>query len=219
MAKATVKELASPYAGCRVVLTTKHKKSNAIAPIFEKILDASVLEYAFNTDALGTFTGEVERKGTALSCVRRKCEWGLKKMQAYTALASEGSFGPHPLIPFFPSNREILYFIDKRRKFHLHVTDLYMETNYQMGEFCSFEHVLKFAEKALFPSHALIVRPYPRDTKSPIFKGIQSKDELQVAFEESIKTSLVQKAWVETDMRAHLNPSHQASGYYKIAHQ
>jgi len=123
----------SPYAGCCVLLTTKHQKLIALAPAFETILGAGMLEYVVDTDQLGTFSGEIERKGTALETVRKKCEWSIKKTKVEYALASEGSFGPHPMIPFIPSNREILYFIDMKRKFHFYVTEVYLETHHFSG--------------------------------------------------------------------------------------
>lgn len=67
---------ASPYFGCCIILPTKHQKSNAIAPVFDTVLQAGVLEYVVDTDLLGTFSGEIERKGTALECAQKKCEWG-----------------------------------------------------------------------------------------------------------------------------------------------
>ncbi|GAB4162160.1 MAG: hypothetical protein Tsb006_0010 [Rickettsiaceae bacterium] len=197
----------SPYTGCCVILTTKHQKSIALAPPFENILGAGMLEYVVDTDQLGTFSGEIERKGTALETVRKKCEWSLEKTKAEYALASEGSFGPHPMISFIPSNREILYFIDKKRQFHLYVTDIYTETNYQMGEVTSLDELKQFAEKALFPSHALIVRPFSRGVKEPVFKGIETFVDLEAAFLGALRFSPNHKIWVETDMRAHLNPT------------
>jgi len=198
---------ASPYFGCCIILPTKHQKSRAIAPIFDEVLQAGVLEYVVDTDLLGTFSGEIDRKGTALECAQRKCAWGLQKGESQYALASEGSFGPHPWIPFMAANTEILYFIDKAREFHLHVTDVFVETNYQMTEVSSYEELLSFANKALFPSHALILRSWPREGKGAIFKGIQTKSDLESAFREALKASHGKKTYVETDMRAHLNPT------------
>ncbi len=60
----------SPYAGCSVVLTTKHQKSIALAPPFKKILGAGMLECVVNTDQLCTFSGEIECEGNALDAVR-----------------------------------------------------------------------------------------------------------------------------------------------------
>ena len=208
MATAAVKQRKlSPYAGKCIVLTTKHAKSIAIAPPFEEILGAGVLEHVVNTDELGTFSGEIERKGTALECAQKKCEWSIKSAKVDYALSSEGSFGTHPFIPFIPSNREILYFIDKKRKFHLHVTDLYTETNYQMGEFSSVEEVKAMAKKALFPSHALIIRTAMGYSDGPVFKGVMNEADLEAAVQECLETSHEHKIWVETDMRAHVNPT------------
>ena len=106
-----------------------------------------------------------------------------------------------------PANQEILYFIDKKREFHLYVTDVYPDTNYQMGEVTSLDELRKFAERAQFPSHALIIRPFPREIKAPLFKGIESFADLEAAFFEAVKFSPDQKVWVETDMRAYLNPT------------
>jgi hypothetical protein len=208
MANHTLKRL-SPYAGNCVILTTKHSKSIAIAPPFQDKLEARILENVVDTDQLGTFSGEIPREGNALECARRKCEWSLENLgdKVEFALASEGSFGPHPFIPFLPCDREILYFIDRKNGFHLHLSHLSEKTNYRMETINSLEALHKFAEVAQFPSHALILRPNDSKTKTPIFKGINSEAELKEAFIESRKYSLDGKVWIETDMRAHFNPT------------
>ncbi|MEI8294949.1 MAG: DUF6671 family protein [Alphaproteobacteria bacterium] len=198
---------ASPYFGCCIILPTKHQKSNALAPVFDKVLQAGILEYVVDTDLLGTFSGEIKREGTALECAQKKCEWALQNGAAQYAVASEGSFGPHPWIPFMAANTEILYFIDKARDFHLYVADVFAETNYQMTEVASYEELLSFADKALFPSHALILRSCAREKKGVIFKGLQTKSDLESAFREALKASPEKKAYIQTDMRAHLNPT------------
>lgn len=40
------------YKGECIILITKHAKSAAIAPVFEEILSAGVLEYIADTDSL-----------------------------------------------------------------------------------------------------------------------------------------------------------------------
>lgn len=197
----------SPYAGNSIILTTKHDKSKVIAPSFAKILSAQIIEYNIDTDRLGTFSGEIERKGSALDCAKSKCELGLKRVGSYYALSSEGSFGPHPYIPFFPCDHEILYFIDRKRDFHLYLSRLSEKTNYNMQAVESMHELLAFCEKALFPSHALIMRPDDKENKNHIIKGINNSIMLEAAFNETIKNSKNNKVWVETDMRAHMNPS------------
>jgi len=197
----------NPYARSSIVLTTKHGKVSAIAPPFRKKLAAEVTECNLDTDMFGTFSGEVERKNNALESACHKCEWGMKQILADYGLASEGSFGPHPFIPFLPCDHEILYFIDRKRDFHLHISHLSQRTNYQMQVIDSLEALQKLAQQTQFPSHALIIRPNAWEDKSIIFKGIQSQNLLEEAFKESLKHSADNKVWVETDMRAHLNPS------------
>lgn len=192
-----------------MILTTKHSKSVAIAPPFWSQLGAGVLEYAVDTDLLGTFSGEVEREGSALDTARRKCELAFEKLGSKVdyALASEGTFGPHPYLPFLPCDHEILYFIDRQRGFNLHLSHLSEKTNYRMQLVESREALDKFAALVDFPSHALILRPSNRECRMPVFKGIYTTEALEEAFFESRKISADGTVWVETDMRAHMNPT------------
>ena len=192
-----------------MLLTTKHAKSLAIAPPFWEHLGASVIEYVVDTDLLGTFSGEKEREGSALDCARRKCEWSLKRLgtKAEFALASEGSFGPHPDIPFLPCDREILYFIDQRRGFHLHLSEVTERTNYRMQTATSWPDMLGLVDQVQFPSHGLILCPNHKDLSKPIFKGIDCLDDLEAAFETCMALSRDGGVWVETDMRADHNPT------------
>lgn len=202
-------EKKSLYYGSCFMLTTKHAKSIAIAPHFDNYLKASVIEYVVDTDTLGTFSGEVERQGNALECARRKCEWSLEMLGSKVefALASEGSFGPHPVAHFMPCDHEILYFIDRKHNFHLHLSHLSEKTNYSMQTVGSWEELLKFASSAQFPSHALIIRPNDPENNQHIIKGINTSEKLLEAFQESLKLSPDGKIWVQTDMRAHVNPT------------
>ena len=214
--------MSQAYQGACIIIPTKHAKSIAIAPPFWESLSASVLEYYVDTDLMGTFSGEIERDGNALECARRKCLWALELLgdKVDYCLASEGSFGPHPFIPFLPCDQEILYFIDRKRGFHLHMTHLNEKTNYQMKAVKSLEELQSFAEAAQFPSHALILRPDDHYTKSPIYKGIDTQEALIEAFNKSLVHSSDGKVWVETDMRAQFNPSRmEAIGElaYKLA--
>ena len=197
----------SAYAGSAIILTTKHSKSTAVAHSFFNLLSAEIVECAIDTDTLGTFSGEIERKSSALECAKIKCELGINLTNSDYGLSSEGSFGPHPYIYFLPGNNEILYFIDRKRDFHLYVSRLSEKTNYAMESVGSMQELQKFAKKALFPSHALIIRPDNQENKNYIVKGINTVDMLETAFNESMKHSAHGKVWVETDMRAHMNPS------------
>lgn len=203
----------SPYAGCCIILTTKHAKSIAAAPPFWDRLAAGMLEYTTDTDLPGTLTGEAERGDSVYDCARRKCKMGLDISGVDYALASAGRFGFHPLIPFMPCYQEVLHFMDRKRGFQLSVSHVGEKTNYQMQVVEALEELEEFAAQAKFPSHALIARPndpkYPTDA-TVIFEGITTQNELKTAVKESLRYSRDRRAWVQTDMRAHMNPSRMA---------
>lgn len=199
--------MATPYQNSRIALVTKHAKEVAIAPIFKEILGADVITLEIDTDKLGTFSGEILRIGTALETAQRKCELGLENGFLKVCLASEGSFGPHPDNPFVPYDHEILYFVDHVKKFHLWTSVFSMDTNYSYKVANSFDDVLDFLDKINFPSHGVIVRPNISENKKHIVKGIRSREDLIAYFEKAAQLSQDKAAYIETDMRAHMNPS------------
>lgn len=194
----------SLYQGCCFVLPTKHAKSTALIRPLWDILGASVIELAVDTDIFGTFTGEIPRKTSALDSARAKCELVIDMLgdRAEYVLASEGSYGPHPSMPFLACANEILYFIDRRRGFHLHVSSSSTETNFLSQDILTYEDLCCFVNKVKFPSHAVILKSKEH---ALIFKGIDSWEELSSKFYELKKVSnFIQ---VETDMRAYVNPT------------
>ncbi|MFY7843041.1 MAG: DUF6671 family protein [Rhabdochlamydiaceae bacterium] len=202
-------EKTSLYQNECILLATKHAKSAAIHPVFLQNLGAHVIEYLLDTDQFGTFSGEIQRKGTALECAREKCESLLNQFDSRVqfALASEGSFGPDPLLPFLTFNQEILYFIDRKRNIHVHVSHISYQTNYHGQEVSSLEELHKLFDRLKFPSHALIIRSSHKEWDGPVFKGLDTEKAIEHAFGECLKKSQNGKIWIETDMRALFNPS------------
>lgn len=197
------------YQGAGILVPNKHSKSRALASSFLKHLGASVQDYFIDTDTLGTFSGEVERMGSALECARRKCELGFEAAGAKFEyfLASEGSFGPHPQIPFMAWDQEILYFIDRKRGFHLHMIYGTEKTNYEIRELETLNELNRFSKSIQFPTHALIIRPKNPKTKQLVFKGIDTQQQLEAAFIQSLEESLDSKVLASSDMRANFNPT------------
>ncbi|HEY1079210.1 MAG TPA: DUF6671 family protein, partial [Bdellovibrio sp.] len=69
----------------------------------------SLVTAKVDTDLLGTFSGEVERRGAVREVLRAKIELAIKdRPKNRLFLASEGSFGPHPHLGFVPSDMEAL---------------------------------------------------------------------------------------------------------------
>lgn len=197
-----------PYDGQTVYLGTKHDKSIALAPHFEKIgMRCETVEV--DTDEFGTFTGEVERKGTVKETLRKKVGAVLKlKPDARFVLASEGSFGPHPFVGFIQSDHEVLLFFDKRTGLEIFAEELSTDTNHDEIEFRPRDDLQNFLERVKFPSHGIIVRP--KGNSSQVFKGLIDRRALGQAIIDSFLVSSEPKVILSTDMRASFNPSRMA---------
>ncbi len=198
----------SPYQDKKILYVTKHAKYKQAARLFKAGLGAEIVPSRdIDTDILGTFSGEVERSGNALVTAARKCALGLEQMGMKIGIASEGSFGPHPVLGFVPAGREILYFIDQHRDFETHEYELFGQTNYEGAAIESLDDLERFMKRTRFPSHACILRPNIWNDKSQIIKAIQDYDQACSTFDHFKAISSDNKVWAETDMRAHLNPT------------
>lgn len=189
----------------RLLIVTKHKKEVVLAPLFENNLGVKTfLCENFDTDLYGTFSGEIERKEEPVNTVRKKC---LEAMDLYgcdLGIASEGSFGPHPFIPFMPGNEEFVIFIDKKNHLEIIGRELTSETNFSGKEIKNWKELEDFAHRAKFPSHALILQIKEKAARQ-IKKGISDWDTLK-----SCHYRLNRKGhslFVDTDMRAEYNPT------------
>ena len=192
----------------KLLIATKHGKESVIAPLLEKRLGVTCFtDPNLDTDVLGTFSGEIERESDPVSTLRKKCLWAMERNNCDLAVASEGSFGPHPTIFFANSDDEFLILIDHRHGLEILVREISTETNFNGSDINSEQELLEFAEKSRFPTHALILRPAKSDNRH-IAKGITTLEELKRAYtaiRQEFKT-----VFAETDMRAMYNPSRMA---------
>lgn len=61
------------FEGRKLLIATKHKKENVISPLMEKEFNViSEINSLFDTDTLGTFTGEVDRKDDVITTLKKK---------------------------------------------------------------------------------------------------------------------------------------------------
>lgn len=193
------------FAGRKVLIATKHKKELVMAPILEKELAISwFVSDQFDTDSLGTFSGEIERTDDALTTLRNKCFLAAKAAQSDLVVASEGSFGGHPSIFFAHANQELVMLKDFKNDLEIVAKEISLETNFNGQKILTETDLLTFAKKVNFPSHALILKNAEANF-SIIYKGIQSESILLEKFHFILKNQ--DFAYVETDMRAMYNPS------------
>ena len=195
-----------PYWGAKAVLTTKHGKGLQIAPAFSKHLNMQVEELNLDTDQLGTFSGEIERNGTAQEAVVKKAELGVSISGSPIGIASEGSIGADPFIPFINSDIELMALVDKERSLtiieSLRSTEIIAHTLKASKE----TELDKFLIKADFPNHNLIVRSADKAISFCV-KGIKSEKDLFKTIANGFKD--FPELVIENDLRAHCSPSRQ----------
>jgi hypothetical protein len=189
----------------KLLIATKHQKERVIAPILERALGViCFVDETYDTDVLGTFTGEIEREHDPITTVREKCLQAMKKNNCDLGIASEGSFGPHPSLYFMHADDEFLIFIDSKNNIEVIVRELSTDTNFNGKHIQSEEELLAFAEQIGFPTHGIILRS-DKNENINLYKGITDVETLKKLFNQIYLKS--QSAYVETDMRAMYNPT------------
>jgi sulfur carrier protein ThiS len=199
----------SLFTNRNAVLATMHQKEQVIAPILEQELGIKVIvPVDFNTDIFGTFSREIKRAGNQIEAARFKAEKALEITGEKIAIASEGSFAPHPHLPYISSNKEIVIFVDQELDLEIIGEEFSIETNHNHQVVENLESAFDFAKQVGFPQHALIVmlNENPKDS-SEVFKGINTEEKLLEAINLTLKKSPTGRIHIETDMRAMYNPT------------
>lgn len=193
------------FQGRTLVVASQHAKESVIAPRLSKAFNLKVTTAPnLDTDALGTFSGEIDRLLSPIDAARAKCQKALDLTGCDLAIASEASFGPHPIYPFVAAHEELLLMQDRKNDWEFLVKTLETTTNYNTWTIRSVEELADILEPAKFPSHALIVKKSASDA-SHCVKGIQSNTLLEETVQDFLhRYSICQ---VETDMRAMHNPT------------
>ncbi len=193
------------------MLATMHGKEKVIAPLLHEKLGVTVIvPEHFDSDQFGTFTRDIARRGNQLEAARQKALAAMELTGLDLGIASEGSFGPDPDVPYVHANLELLLLIDAKHHIEIAAYHRSSETNLA-GQYVSTpEEALAFATCVGFPQHAVVVRKSETSRRS-IYKGIQTEPALREAVEKVLRGFFIQRAYVETDMRAHMNPTRMAN--------
>ena len=131
------------FEGRKIIISTKHSKEQVIAPLLEKHLHVKCfVPENFDTDKLGTFSGEIEREHDPITTLRNKCLMAMEQYNCDLGIASEGSFGAHPTLFFVPADDEFVMLIDKKNGLEIVARELSTLTNFS-AEFISTEKELK----------------------------------------------------------------------------
>ncbi len=187
----------------KLVIASKHNKEKAIAPIANRNGYECVVTSLVDTDSLGTFTGEKERTLLPLEAAKLKCELAIKLENVQAAIATEGSFFPHPSFYGLLMHEEIVYIIDRNKGVEDYFIERTTQTNFGKTNCTQLSEVLTFARQAKFPEHAIILS-YKNKDYLQFVKGIDDEETLIKTTENIFKTS--NELSIETDMRAMFNP-------------
>lgn len=194
----------SLFSGRKIAIATMHRKERVIAPILKNELGLSPFVPIMNTDELGTFSGEVERKLNPLDAARRKCRIAMELTDCDIAISSEGSFGSHPYLFFSRADDEIVVLIDRKNNIEIVGRALTASTNLDGILAVSVDDVIAFADKVGFPSHGLILKDKEHNAVI-INKSIVNPEQLLNFIQQWFLTH--DHIWVETDLRAMNNPT------------
>ncbi len=198
--------LSDYFADRAAAIATMHGKERAIAPPIEAALGLrAIVPPDFDTDAFGTFTRDVPRLADQRETARRKAYAAMELLGATVAIASEGSFGPHPALPLVPCDRELVVLCDREHGLEVWGEVLTVETNFASQWVGDVAAAIAFAQRVGFPDHGLVVLPAAASAKQAIHKGITTEAALIAAVEALLSRSPTVR--LETDMRAMHNPT------------
>jgi len=102
------------WASVEAALLTKHHKLALIGPALAKVGINVIDTDAFDTDTLGSFSGETPRLQTPLECARTKARLAAELTGLPIGIGSEGSFGGGPYAGLVNWDDELLLLVDTR---------------------------------------------------------------------------------------------------------
>ena len=199
---------AHPYRGKVAALATMHQKEIAIAPTLLEIVGLRLFVPAgIDTDALGTFAGEIPRVGSMGEVATRKARLAMAAANTNVGLASEGTFGPHPAIPFMIAGMELLKLVDDERGIEISESLVTPRIVFQSTTVRPGAELDEYLASSHFSTHGLIARPNKPENSGPIIKDILSLNVLNSAIATLARQSADGMVALSNDMRAHRNPT------------
>lgn len=196
----------SLYRDHPIALLTQHGKERVIAPALEAALGCRVVRVdGFDTDQLGTFTREIPRTGSQRDAARRKARVAMERSGHPYGLGSEGAFGPDPMVGMLSWNVEMLVFVDATRNLEV-VGHAQGRGNHAHTMAADWQTVEAFAAQVGFAQQQLVLS-VDESGCPPLSKGLGSWPALETAFACARLQSATGRVWVETDLRAHANPT------------
>ena len=182
-------------------LLTQHGKQELLRPCFEEMAWQFTHTRGFDTDSLGTFSGEVERSGPPLTCAQQKAQIASELAGSDYGLGSEGSFTRAPF-GLGIVNQEII------------------ACTHRSGRLLAIG-----SYEAPFPEHSItidspdapqlvdFIKDLPEGqgcmilhNKSALAKGLRNGQEISDTLHQQDQHTLAQGVEISYDLRAHFCP-------------
>lgn len=204
--------------GLPVLIATMHGKEAVLAPPLAGLGFQVLLPLDYDTDMLGTFSGDVRRPGTAVEAALEKARRACIATGVPRAISSEGSYRPCQTL--FPGARnvEILAFVDMENGQEVveYMTDL--PTRFVKGrvpaDIAAPEVQALLSSMGWPEARAMVVPEDPgHGVVMPewVFKGLADAPSLMEAMRVCAAHSGDGMVHLESDLRAHMNPTRMAS--------
>ncbi len=184
-----------------LALLTQHGKESAVQSALMQAGYTVHTVPGFDTDTLGTFTGETPRAGSQLDAATTKARLATQISGQQYGLGSEGSFGPDPYVGLTAWAQEILVWWDAQAQRAVFALTQGALTNYAQRTVTTWAQAQEFATQSGFPEHGVVVG---KPGTASFTKDATDWPELEL----QVGTALaLGPLWLETDMRAHRNPT------------
>ena len=195
-----------PYRDATAGLATRHDKLPLVGPAFAAEVGLRIVTVDVDTDALGTFSGEVPRRLDQWETAIEKARLGMSRSGLAIGLASEGSFGVVASFPFAQADHELIVLLDDERGIVVGEWEVGLGLAAVRVEVPWSDIESVPLGQAGFPQHGLIVRASGSD--SAIVKGIHDLDSLARAMRRCSggRGTVI----VESDLRAHHHPGRRS---------
>jgi hypothetical protein len=192
------------FQGQHFGIITKHEKELIIGPLLQQAFGATFERIDFDTDTLGTFSGEVERPADQRTTAMLKVQHAQQKGIDFY-IASEGAFYPHPEVPFLTVNTELLVCYAAQADYTITAISNSFDVTAAQIEVNDWDAVATFAAKIGFPAQGVILHNHHLTVNERmIIKDATTWDALALACKQLLATN--ERITVMADLRAMRNP-------------
>ena len=188
----------------RAALLTRHGKHAAIAPALAEIGWHLELVDSYDTDLLGTFSGEIERAGSQRDAALAKAQGACELAGVRYGLGSEGRFGADPWLGCSGWASELLLCWDGQRRYAIEAWISGAQTNFYQTTLSSMAALPDLLSRVGFPEHGLIVG---HPGSAAFHKELVDEASLRAHLLQHLAQAPLELC---SDMRAHRNPTRMA---------